>query len=227
MTRPSETQLAMGQLAQMRTDRLMTEIAATPPTFTPSTVDLLTLPPSPEQRNQQLWEKLAPQQAAADKTKAFDTLAQAGWLRPSAPPRASTPFRSSGTAPPSLTPSRGMQLPSAPVSGGGGPSTAAATAAYGDSVGGVVLEAWEAYYTGANYLDWVRMGQYPWWWGPITGGLSQVGQRLAFDWSHMQKSKLPAYTKSIFTANISRAMTWVREQQAAYNARHGGPPVMH
>ena len=77
-----------------------------------------------------------------------------------------------------------------------------------------------------EYSGWIRSAHYPWWWGSITGGMSQVEQQLAFDWSHMQESNLPAVTKSMFTANISRAMSWVREQRAAYASRHGGSPVM-
>ena len=108
-----------------------------------------------------------------------------------------------------------------------GGTTTQVTAAYGNTIGDMVLEAWESSLTGAEYLNWVWMGKYPVWWGPNTGGLEQFEKMLAFDNEYTQRSCLPAVTKRIFEHNISTAMNWVREQRAAHAARSGGTSVAH
>lgn len=226
-TGPGEVSVAMGQLAQMRADKIIAQVnSALPgPTFKPSIADLVVPPPTPAEAAQEMWTKLAPAQAVAERSAAIDLLRVAAGAKPArspAPTWAPNPFNPN-LVPPS--PQHRMRLPAVAQGGGGASTTTQVTLTYGNTIAGVMIDAWKSYLTGAQYLEWVRMSKYPWWWGPITKGLAQVEAMLAFDNAYFQRSRLPAVTKALFSDNISRAMNFVREQRAAEAARRGGTPV--
>jgi hypothetical protein len=229
----------MGQLALLRNEALNAQLASTPPpTFTPSVADLVALEPTPEQRMNTLWEKLNPEAAARERAAALDLLARATGqppraspTPPSGPSLTETPFR------PQEAPEQRMQLALGPTVVGGGEwkkgqgrpqaqpwvdKTLRGSGA--DKLASLVQDAMKASLTAAGYPQWVRMADYPWWWGPVTG-LEQVEQRLVSDLAVFQDSWLPDVTKQLATENISRAMNWVREQRAAAASRHGAAPV--
>lgn len=219
---PTEVQVAMGQLAQMRAERAMRDAAAMPaPAFTPSAADLVALAaPSPSPA----WASLTDR----DKQSALDTLQRATGL----PLAAVAPTTEIGFGAPLGGERRGTrtQLPLVapePAWGDKPPGTEAQLAKAAERLVGVMNDAFKAQLTAAAYLNWVRMAQYPWWWGPVSGGLEQVEALLANDLRVYQESWLPPETKQIAASNISQAMNWVREQRAASAARAGSAPVAH
>lgn len=225
----SETQAAMAATVQIRNERIAAQVRAAPmPTFQPSLADRVTLPPTAADRDRDFLRKVAPAAEAAANQRAIDVLTRAAGTTagPVAPTLApATPFHPE-LRPGAPRPAR-MQLPMQAGQGQPKPDPIA-DHLRGDGLGRIgvtVDDAMTQSLTGAMYLQWVRMARYPWWWGPITGGLAQVEQMLARDNADFQASWLPAVTKSIFSENISAAMNWVREQRAAHAARTGGPPV--
>ncbi|HEY9409240.1 MAG TPA: hypothetical protein VIP77_06635 [Jiangellaceae bacterium] len=225
----SEVQAAMAAQAQMRNERIATQISAAPlPAFQPSLADRVALPQTAADRDREFLQKVAPAAEAAANQNAIGVLTRAAG-RPMGPvdPRLAptTPFHPE-LRPGAPRPAR-MQLPMQAGQGQPKPDPIA-DHLRGDGFGrlGVTIDdAMTQSLTGAMYLQWVRMARYPWWWGPIVGGLVQVEQMLARDNALFQASRMPAVTKSIFESNISVAMNWSREQRAAYAARTGGTPV--
>lgn len=224
MTGPSEVSVAMGQLAQIRTDKIIAQINSAPPApaFQPSLADLLVPPPTPTEANRALWAQLTPAQARAETKAASDLLLGTQTARPPEPTWQPTPFK------PNLVPQQETlhtRIAGVVDGGGGGVTTTQASLTYGNTIAKVTIDAWKAAYTGVMYLEWVRNAKYPWWWGPITKGLEQVEQMLIFDNDFTQRSNLPSVTKALYQSNISTAINWVREQRAAQAANAGGPPV--
>lgn len=83
-----------------------------------------------------------------------------------------------------------------------------------DNMQSAIDAGFESVLTGAGFLDMIKTARYPAWWGPIRG-LRDVSHMLGVELDAFQRSTwLPSVTKNLAAANISAAMTWVREQRA-------------
>ena len=94
-------------------------------------------------------------------------------------------------------------------------------------IGDIAGEGAKSMLTAQSYLQWIKMGTYPWFWGPIRGlgdvqYMLEVTMRLYADAKYLA----PAI-KAAAQYNLSAAWAWVREEQARAAQRSGGPPISH
>jgi hypothetical protein len=106
-------------------------------------------------------------------------------------------------------PVKPTQGPFQPVSGGGGGFWPVP-----ENITTAIDSGLESVLTGGQFLELIKSGRYPWWWGPMRG-LKDVSYMLTLELREFQKSSwLPQVTKELATTNISAAMSYVREQRA-------------